>query len=167
MSLFVKFLMSLSLLFSTQSVTSAIPVHHPHNAAGFVTDGSPQDDDAHCVGPNPGRFACLVARHPGLIAFLRSQWEATHPVVTAAFVSTIPRNAIEACIIQNESRGSYYPNPPGDGGQRYQFLYSTWIAHGGNPNTYGHASPAEQDQVFINTVRDDPGYTDWRAYDGC
>lgn len=137
---------------------------HPVNDAGFVTDGSPQLDDAHCVGDTAARFACLEARHPGLSRFLQAQWDAAHPVV---YVATIPRNSTEACIVQNENGGSYAfgTNPSHMG--RYQFAYTTWVANGGNPNTWGSgASPAEQDQVFINTVAHN-GYRDWTPYDGC
>jgi hypothetical protein len=52
--------------------TPAVPIcpshqvnGHPVNCAGFVTDGTPQLDDAHCVGPVPGKDFCLAARHNG------------------------------------------------------------------------------------------------------
>jgi hypothetical protein len=48
----------------------------------------------------------------------------------------------------------------------YQFDRQTWAANGGDPNTWGSASPAEQDQVFNNTVAAH-GYSPWAPYDGC
>lgn len=135
---------------------------HPRNAAGFVVDGAPQcpgpigppgNRYQWCVGPEPGHRACMVAIDPGLAR-------------PAPYRSSIPRNVIEACIIARESGGSWDPEPPGDGGQRYQFEPGTWVANGGNPATWGHASPAEQDQVFITTVARH-GYGPWQNFDGC
>lgn len=81
-------------------------------------------------------------------------------------VSSIPRNATEACIVAAEHGGSYSRGSnPGHFG-RYQFSRGTWIANGGNPATWGSASPKEQDEVFIRTVQRN-GYRDWLPYDGC
>jgi cellulose synthase/poly-beta-1,6-N-acetylglucosamine synthase-like glycosyltransferase len=35
---------------------------HPVDSSGFVLDGTPQLDDAHCIGNAHQRFACLLAR---------------------------------------------------------------------------------------------------------
>jgi hypothetical protein len=60
-----------AILFPPHAVAST----HPINAQGYVTDGSPQLDDAHCSTP-PGsgegsppasQVACLVARRPECI----------------------------------------------------------------------------------------------------
>lgn len=66
---------------NTTLTTARFMDGHPVNEQGYVVDGSPQLDDAHCSTP-PGsglgstpvqQFACLAARHPGL-----AQWIAYH-----------------------------------------------------------------------------------------
>ncbi len=72
----------------------------------------------------------------------------------------------QACVIARESGGnSQVMNASGHYGL-YQFSYSTWTAHGGSGADFGHASVAEQNQVFANTVAQD-GHSDWSPYDGC
>lgn len=80
---------------------------------------------------------------------------------------SIPRNPVEACIVQREHGGSYSrsSNPTHFG--RYQFSRPSWARHGGNPATWGTASPAEQDRVFLRAVADDHGYREWQPWDGC
>jgi hypothetical protein len=48
----------------------------------------------------------------------------------------------------------------------YQFSASTWAASGGNPADFGHASVAEQNQVFQNAYAQF-GTSPWGPYDGC
>jgi hypothetical protein len=48
----------------------------------------------------------------------------------------------------------------------YQFSASTWAAYGGNPADFGHASVAEQNQVFNNAMAAG-GRNNWAPYDGC
>ena len=48
----------------------------------------------------------------------------------------------------------------------YQFSYATWVAYGGSPASFGHASVAEQNQVFDNAIAAG-GQSNWSAYDGC
>ena len=73
---------------------------------------------------------------------------------------------MQQCIIARESGGnSQVMNSTGHYGL-YQFSYSTWVAHGGNPGDFGNASVAEQNQVYYATVAAD-GYSDWAPYDGC
>jgi LysM repeat protein len=75
-------------------------------------------------------------------------------------------SGMQACIIARESGGnSQVTNSSGHYGL-YQFSEQTWAAHGGNPADFGHASIAEQNQVYAQTVHDD-GYSDWSQYDGC
>jgi hypothetical protein len=72
----------------------------------------------------------------------------------------------QARIIANESDGnSQVMNSSGHYGL-YQFSRSTWEAHGGSSATFGHASVAEQNRVFYNTVAAN-GYRDWAASGGC
>jgi hypothetical protein len=102
-----------------------------------------------------------------------------HIVLTSANVSTSSHyrrsvtattysggGGMQSCIISRESGGSSQIwNASGHYGL-YQFSAATWAAHGGNPADFGHASAAEQTQVFESTVAAD-GYSDWSPYDGC
>ena len=73
---------------------------------------------------------------------------------------------MQQCIISRESGGnSQVMNSSGHYGL-YQFSASTWAGHGGSSADFGHASVAEQNQVYYNTVAAD-GYSDWAPYDGC
>lgn len=70
------------------------------------------------------------------------------------------------CIGAVENGGDYgRSSNPGHFG-RYQFSRPTWAAYGGNPATWGSASPEEQDSVFANAVAAD-GLSNWLPYDGC
>lgn len=70
------------------------------------------------------------------------------------------------CTAAVENHGDYgrSTNPTHFG--RYQFSRGTWAAYGGNPDTWGHASPAEQDAVFARAVAAG-GESNWRPYNGC
>jgi hypothetical protein len=71
------------------------------------------------------------------------------------------------CVIQRESGGnSQVMNSTGHYGL-YQFAYGTWVAYGGSPSAFGHASAAQQDQVFANAMATPGGASNWRSYDGC
>lgn len=74
--------------------------------------------------------------------------------------------SMQACIISRESGGN--PNVFNASGHYglYQFSYSTWVGSGGNGADFGHASVAEQNQVFANAVAA-RGNSDWAPYDGC
>ena len=48
----------------------------------------------------------------------------------------------------------------------YQFDLSTWESGGGSASTFGHASAAQQTQVF-NNVYAARGTSPWGPYDGC
>lgn len=74
--------------------------------------------------------------------------------------------SMEQCIIRAESGGnSQVMNSSGHYGL-YQFSYSTWVASGGSPSSFGHASVAEQQSAFRTAVAA-RGYSDWTPYDGC
>lgn len=94
---------------------------------------------------------------------------AAHPAASGSSYSGARYSGspgMQACIISRESGGnSQVMNSTGHYGL-YQFSASTWAAHGGNPADFGHASVAEQNQVYYNTVAQD-GYSDWAPYDGC
>jgi hypothetical protein len=76
------------------------------------------------------------------------------------------RSSFQACVIQRESGGrAQVMNSSGHYGL-YQFSYSTWTEAGGNPADFGHASVAEQDQVFASAYAR-WGTSPWAPYDGC
>jgi LysM repeat protein len=74
--------------------------------------------------------------------------------------------SFQACVIAAESGGNaQVMNSSGHYGL-YQFSASTWAAYGGNPADFGHASVAEQNQVFDNAIAAG-GESNWAPYDGC
>jgi LysM repeat protein len=84
----------------------------------------------------------------------------------AASTYTGSSGSFQACVIARESGGnSQVMNSSGHYGL-YQFSASTWAAYGGNPADFGHASVAEQNQVFNNAIAAG-GQSNWSAYDGC
>ena len=75
-------------------------------------------------------------------------------------------SSFQACVIQRESGGnSQVMNSSGHYGL-YQFSASTWAEYGGNPADFGHASVAEQNQVFDNAMAAG-GEFNWAPNDGC
>ena len=80
--------------------------------------------------------------------------------------STGASGSFQACVIARESGGNpQVMNSTGHYGL-YQFSASTWAAYGGNPADFGHASVAEQNQVFNNAIAAG-GESNWAPYDGC
>ena len=89
-----------------------------------------------------------------------------HSRVVTSDVSTSGMGGFQSCVISRESGGNpQVMNSTGHYGL-YQFSAGTWAAHGGNPADFGHASAAEQTEVFWSTVHED-GTSDWAPYDGC
>lgn len=86
--------------------------------------------------------------------------------VASSTVSTDGMGAFQACVINAESGGNSQVVNASDHYGLYQFAESTWVAHGGNPADFGHASVAEQNAVFAATYAAD-GTSDWAPYDGC
>lgn len=77
-----------------------------------------------------------------------------------------PGGAFGACVVARESGGNaQVMNSSGHYGL-YQFSEPTWVAYGGNPADFGHASVAEQNQVFANALAAG-GQSNWAPYDGC
>jgi hypothetical protein len=75
-------------------------------------------------------------------------------------------SSFEQCVINRESGGdSQAMNGSGHYGL-YQFDLSTWVSGGGSAADFGHASAAEQHQVF-ESVYAARGSSPWGAYDGC
>jgi LysM repeat protein len=90
---------------------------------------------------------------------------AAAPVQTAS-TSAGSSGSFQACVIAAESGGNpQVMNSSGHYGL-YQFSASTWAAYGGNPADFGHASVAEQNQVFDNAIAAG-GESNWAPYDGC
>lgn len=80
--------------------------------------------------------------------------------------SATPSGSFAQCVIARESGGqSQVMNGSGHYGL-YQFSASTWAAYGGSSADFGHASVAEQNQVFSNALAAG-GQSNWSAYDGC
>jgi nucleoid-associated protein YgaU len=83
-----------------------------------------------------------------------------------SYVNPAGYSGFQACVISRESGGSsQVMNSTGHYGL-YQFSASTWAAAGGNPNDFGHASVAEQNQVFAQAYAMF-GTSPWAPYDGC
>jgi LysM repeat protein len=94
--------------------------------------------------------------------------QAVSPVyATAQTTSTYSGGGgFTSCVIARESGGnSQVMNSSGHYGL-YQFSASTWAAYGGSSSDFGHASVAEQNQVF-NTALAEGGQSNWSAYVGC
>jgi Transglycosylase-like domain/LysM domain len=71
-----------------------------------------------------------------------------------------------SCVIARESGGNaQVMNSSGHYGL-YQFSASTWQAYGGSAADFGHASVAQQNQVFNNALARG-GQSNWSPYDGC
>ena len=85
---------------------------------------------------------------------------------TGTVTSGIPGGAFGQCVVARESGGNpQVMNSSGHYGL-YQFSASTWAEYGGNPADFGHASVAEQNQVFANALARG-GEFNWSPYDGC
>jgi len=85
---------------------------------------------------------------------------------SGSYSGAYPGGAFGACVVARESGGnSQVMNATGHYGL-YQFSASTWAAYGGNPADFGHASVAEQNQVFASALAQG-GQSNWSAYDGC
>lgn len=90
----------------------------------------------------------------------------TVAVQSAPAEPTNSGGSFQQCVISRESGGNaQVMNSSGHYGL-YQFSYSAWVAAGGNPGDFGHASAAEQNQVFATAYAED-GTSPWAPYDGC
>jgi hypothetical protein len=84
----------------------------------------------------------------------------------STFTGAVPGGAFGECVVSRESGGqAQIMNSSGHYGL-YQFSASTWAEYGGNPADFGHASVAEQNQVFANALAAG-GENNWAPYDGC
>jgi LysM repeat protein len=86
--------------------------------------------------------------------------------VASSYSGGVPGGSFGACVVARESGGNaQVMNSSGHYGL-YQFSESTWVAYGGSAADFGHASAAEQNQVFANALARG-GQSNWSAYDGC
>jgi LysM repeat protein len=91
---------------------------------------------------------------------------ASSATTTTSSTVSAASGSFQACVIARESGGNpQVMNASGHYGL-YQFSASTWAAYGGNPADFGHASVAEQNQVFDNAIAAG-GQSNWAPYDGC
>jgi Transglycosylase-like domain/LysM domain len=87
-------------------------------------------------------------------------------VADFVYTGPVPGGAFGRCVVERESGGqTQIMNATGHYGL-YQFSAATWAAYGGNPADFGHATVAEQNQVFATALADG-GQSNWAPYDGC
>ena len=77
-----------------------------------------------------------------------------------------PGSSYEACVIARESSGQSQVMNSSSHYGLYQFDLATWESGGGSAASFGHASPAEQQQVF-RAVYAARGSSPWTPSDGC
>ena len=159
----------------TAQAYSAIPKPPPvHHAAVLDAHTS---SSAPAVPATPAQhYACGDGDGDGFDMPCSQLPGAAHPSSTgvvhdaanvAAIVNPSGYGSFQACVISRESGGnSAVMNSSGHYGL-YQFSYSTWVANGGSPGSFGNASVAEQNQVFANTMASGGGASNWSPYDGC
>jgi LysM repeat protein len=85
---------------------------------------------------------------------------------TSASSGSSSGSGFQSCVISRESGGNaQVTNSSGHYGL-YQFSASTWAEYGGSSSSFGHASVAQQNQVFNNAIAAG-GSSNWSSYDGC
>jgi Transglycosylase-like domain/LysM domain len=110
--------------------------------------------------PPPPHASPQPIHHPRVAPVTRVPATVTH-------VNVGGYGGFEACVVRRESGGNpQVMNRTGHYGL-FQFSFSTWVRNGGSPGSFGHASVAEQDQVFANTMAKPGGANNWAPYDGC
>ncbi len=113
--------------------------------------------------PAPAPSAPPAAAAPASPAYAPVQ---AAPVAASSYSGGVPGGAFGQCVVARESGGNaQVMNSTGHYGL-YQFSASTWAAYGGSPASFGHASVAEQNQVFATALAQG-GQSNWSPYDGC
>lgn len=125
--------------------------------------------------PSAASAAQLAAayRPPAVVGPVSPASATTEPATTepvaaqaAPAESAAPAGSFQQCVVARESGGDAQAmNGSGHYGL-YQFSYSAWVAAGGSPGEFGHASAAEQNQAFAAAYAED-GTSPWAPYDGC
>ena len=117
------------------------------------------------LGPTPPPAPAPVATSTSATSYSAPSYAAQAPVQSTTY-SGSGGSSFQQCVIARESGGnSQVMNSSGHYGL-YQFSSGTWSAYGGNPADFGHASVAEQNQVFNNAIAAG-GQSNWSPYDGC
>jgi hypothetical protein len=121
--------------------------------------------------PPPPVYQAPVTDTASVQSYSSDQSPAQTPVsspsqTSSVNVSTAGLGSYQSCVIQRESGGqSQVMNSSGHYGL-YQFDYGTWVSGGGSGASFGHASVAEQNQVFAS-VYAARGTQPWTPSDGC
>jgi LysM repeat protein len=132
---------------------------------------TPADPPAHFNFSIPAATSNYAPKHaaPAQTSDNQSQGSVTVSASvgsSSTYTGGTPGGAFGACVVERESGGdSQVMNASGHYGL-YQFSESTWVAYGGNAADFGHASVAEQNQVFANALAQG-GESNWAPYDGC
>lgn len=160
------------------AMPKAPKVHHHHatahtaaaHASSSPARGDRWDGKHGACGDGDGDgfdMPCSALHHNAPMTVHRPGQGVTHDAGNvSAIVNPSGYGSFQACVISRESGGnSQITNSTGHYGL-YQFSYSTWVANGGNPSSFGRASVAEQNQVFANTYAAS-GTSAWSPYDGC
>lgn len=126
-----------------------------------------------------GQVLRLSSWHPVLAWLLQVAQRSVPHIVTASVsrsanvsysTTTVsgpwPGGWFGNCVVRRESGGNpQVMNASGHYGL-YQFSLGTWIAYGGSPALFGHASVAYQERIFLNALSRG-GESNWSPYDGC
>ena len=138
--MFVKLLLTL---------TALLTIHHPVNAQGFVTDGTPQLNDSHCVGSTDQRLACLIARRPECYGHQMSDEETMY--CWAPALNLYPWDPVVMLhILQCESHGLTTAT-----NGRYKGLLQ---------ENYGSYDPIQNIRTAYNWFYLNQGYRAWSTY---
>jgi LysM repeat protein len=143
------------------------PAHIPNAPAQLQPAPPPPVHTAADYTPKHASSAPVHAQSSATQTGQAQQSQPTAPVTTTGSLGTIPGGAFGQCVVERESGGNpQVMNSSGHYGL-FQFSYSTWVAYGGNPADFGHASVAEQEQVFATALASPGGENNWAPYDGC
>jgi hypothetical protein len=127
--------------------------------------------------PDPGASAPVPVKSPAQVASPEhagthvARVSAARPAARLIAVSSSRLHhgypTAVACVDWTENGGSYGRSSNLEHFGRYQFDRPTWVAFGGDPATWGFASPAEQDAVFARAVAAGGLWQGWLRWDGC
>ena len=146
------------------ALTQAADAARPAAPAATAGDGDHDSDDP-ATAPPPARTGDHEPDGDSDDAGARAGRTAAAPARAVSGYST--GGAFQQCVIRRESGGqSQVMNASGHYGL-YQFSAATWAAYGGNPASFGHASVAQQNQVFANAMATPGGASNWAPYNGC
>lgn len=149
--------------------TSAWPVIYYANRGKISAAGNEiSPGEVLRIPPKPAHIPAAPAAAPAPVTRAVQSTASTASAAQSTVSSSggYPGGSFGACVVARESGGNpQVMNSSGHYGL-YQFSYSTWVAYGGSPGDFGHASVAEQNQVFANALARG-GESNWAPYDGC